>query len=82
MPNNYFATIATGRLTLPPGEYTLELTTDDGARVEVDGKRVIDEWHYQGPTSYTVKIKGGTHNLKVEHFQIDGYAALKVVIRP
>ncbi len=81
VPATYFATVATGKLALPSGEYTLELTTDDGARLFVDGKRVIDEWHYQGPTAYSIKLKGGAHDLRVEHFQIDGYSALKLVVR-
>jgi hypothetical protein len=40
-----FATEADGTITLPTGSYTVELTTDDGGRLSIDGKRVIDEWH-------------------------------------
>jgi hypothetical protein len=82
VPGAYFATVADGVVTLPPGAYRVELTTDDGARLSIDGKRVIDEWHYQGPTSYSATITGGTHRLHVDHFQIDGYSALKVSIVP
>lgn len=83
--NDHFATVADGTFTIQPGDYTLELTTDDGARLSLDGKPLIeDAWHYQGPTLYTrnVHLGAGPHKLHVVHFQIDGYAALKVNLRP
>ena len=83
VPGNYFATVADGALEVPNGEYTLEITTDDGCRVLLDGKTILNEWHYQGPTTYNVDLKlSGKHKLHVEHFQIDGYATLKVNLRP
>lgn len=83
LPSQRTATVAEGTFTINPGDYVLEVTTDDGARVWVDGKEVIQgAWKYQGPTPYTVNLKlGGTHRIRVEHFQIDGYAALKVNLR-
>jgi parallel beta-helix repeat protein len=83
--NDHYATVAEGSFEVPAGTYTIELTTDDGARVWLDGKPLIeDAWKYQGPTAYQreVKLGAGKHTLKVEHFQIDGYAALKLAIKP
>jgi len=80
-----FATICDGSFTVPAGAYTLEVTTDDGARVWVDGKQVItDAWKYQGPTLYTANLllDANPHKIRVEHFQIDGYATLKVNLNP
>jgi hypothetical protein len=82
VPAKQFATVADGEVDLPPGDYILEVTTDDGVRVRVDDKLVVDSWKYQGPTTYTAEIQGGRHRLHVEHFQIDGYATLKVRLRP
>jgi hypothetical protein len=84
LPNDRFATVAEGDLTIEPGNYVIELTTDDGARLWLDGQEVIKgAWKYQGPTQYTAEVRlGGKHHLRVEHFEIDGYAALKVNIRP
>jgi nitrous oxidase accessory protein NosD len=85
LPTTHYATAADGTFTVPAGSYALELTTDDGARVWLDGKPLIeDAWHYQGPTAYarTVSLAGGPHRLRVEHFQIDGYATLKLSIKP
>lgn len=85
LPNDHYATLAEGTFEAPAGEYTFELTTDDGARVWLDGKPLItDAWKYQGPTTYarTVRLAAGTHKVRVEHFQIDGYATLRFGFRP
>ncbi len=82
---DHFATICDGSFVVPAGQYTLELTTDDGARAWVDGKPVVtDGWKYQGPTLYTASLTldAKPHTIRVEHFQIDGYAALKVSLKP
>jgi hypothetical protein len=81
VPGNNFATVAEGNFEVAEGDYVLNVTTDDGARVWVDGNLVIkDAWKYQGPTLYTapLKLSGGKHRIRVEHFEIDGYSALKV----
>ena len=58
--------------------------TPTSGRVWLDGKELsLGAWKYQGPTAYPAKVRlGGNHTLHVEHFQIDGYAALKVALRP
>jgi hypothetical protein len=79
---DYFATVANGTLSIAPGEYVIEVTADDGVRVWLDDKMVLDEWHWQGPTMYPIRAKlGGVHKLRVEHFEIDGYSMLKVNVR-
>lgn len=83
VPNNYFGSIADGTFTIKPGDYIIEVTGDDGIRAWLDGKIIVDEWHYQGPTLYSVKVHlGGAHKLKVNHFQLNGYSALQVRIKP
>lgn len=84
IPNDHFLTIAEGNFTVPPGKYVLNVTTDDGCRMWLDGTLILaDAWKYQGPTAYPIPVTlGGSHKLRVEHFQIDGYAMLKVDLRP
>jgi nitrous oxidase accessory protein NosD len=80
-----YATVSEGTFDVAPGDYNLELTTDDGARVWLDGKPIIeDAWKYQGPTAYTrrITVTSGPHKLRIEHFQIDGYATLKLDLKP
>ena len=80
--NEHFATICEGDFECSAGDYILETTLDDGARVYLDGKLIIDEWHYQAPTLYTRELRlPGKHHIRIEHFQIDGYWTLKVGLR-
>ncbi len=80
VPGDRYATVAEGTFEVPKGDYVLNVTTDDGCRVWVDGELVIkDAWKYQGPTPYAAELKlGGKHRIRVEHFEIDGYSALRV----
>jgi len=84
LPANRFTTVAEGSIRTERGRYALEVTADDGVRVWVDGRQVINAWKYQGPTTYsaTLNLRAGAHKVRVEHFEIDGYAALQLRIRP
>lgn len=80
---DHFGMIATTRLPLPSGEWEFATLSDDGIRVTVDDNTIIDNWTWHGPTRDT-----GTFNLsedktveiRVEHFEIDGYATLELKI--
>lgn len=79
---DYFATVADGTFTIEPGEYVIEVTHDDGVRVSLDGKQVFEDWTYHGPRNDEIKVTlGGSHRLKVEHFELNGYSTLQVRIR-
>lgn len=83
LPGNYFATHAVGEFEIENGTYLLDVITDDGVRVWLDGKLLIDQWHWQGPTLYTREVRlGGKHRLEIKHFEIDGFAALKASLKP
>jgi parallel beta-helix repeat protein len=84
VPADHFITLASGTFEIPSGNYTIDMTTDDGARLWLDDKLIIDQWHYQGPTLYSkdVSLTGGKHTIRVDHYEIDGYSALKVELRP
>ncbi|MDI9639666.1 NosD domain-containing protein [Kamptonema cortianum] len=80
---NHFATVAETEVQVPEGEYILSVTSDDGIRVWVDGKLVIEDWTWHAPKTDTVKLKlGGKHRIKVHHFELDGYSTLKVTLKP
>ncbi len=84
LPADHYLSVAEGRFTIAPGKYVLDVTTDDGCRIWLDDKPILtDAWKYQGPTLYSVPlVLGGTHKIRAEHFQIDGWAALRINLRP
>jgi parallel beta-helix repeat protein len=78
LPQARFAFEATGTLTLPAGEFTLRTISDDGIRVWVDGRLVIDNWDLHGSEIDYAPLTGGRHELRVQYFQIEGWAELRL----
>jgi parallel beta-helix repeat protein len=77
---DHFGMIARTRLPLTKGTWELSTLSDDGVRVNVDGKPVIENWAWHGPTRDSGKLElnaDKTVEIVVEHFQIDGYAVLE-----
>ena len=59
------------------GEYLFGATCDDGVRVLLDGKRVIDDWADGSKRSLSARVrleKGSVHDLVVEYRQAGGDA--------
>ena len=78
VPQSKYAIVATSKVTLAPGTYTLRTISDDAVRVWVDGKRVIDDWTPHESVVDTAPLRGGTHDLRVEYYQVDGWTELRV----
>jgi uncharacterized repeat protein (TIGR03806 family) len=58
--------------------YTLYTTTDDGVRVYINGKLIINEWIDQGPTEWsgTVALKAQQrYNIEMDYYENGGGAA-------
>ena len=76
---NHFGMIARTRLPLAKGTWQFGTLSDDGVRVSVDGKPVIENWAWHGPTADKGELtlpSDKTVEIVVEHFQIDGYSVL------
>jgi hypothetical protein len=76
-----FAARFSGALEAPlAGEYAFHLTSDDGARLYVDGRLVADNDGEHAPTTASgrIALDAGRHALRVEYFDQGGYAALKL----
>jgi outer membrane protein OmpA-like peptidoglycan-associated protein len=62
----------TGKITAPEsGEYLFRALVDDGIRVEIDEKTVINHWEWADSEDFSGKIyleKGQSYDLKVEYF--------------
>lgn len=61
-------------------EYTFYLTTDDGARMKVDGGEIIDAWVPRPPTTSEAKVNlaAGDHEVVVEYFEAGGGAVARL----
>ncbi|HSJ52719.1 MAG TPA: PA14 domain-containing protein, partial [Anaerolineae bacterium] len=69
----------TRSVNLAAGLYRFSVQVDDGARLWVDGRLVIDQWH-DGSNTYTadVNLSGGTHALRLEYYERTGGAMVRL----
>lgn len=73
-----FATLAETSVTLPEGEWEVVVVSDDGVRVFIDGGLAVERWDRHGPTEDRARVipEEGPHAIRIEHFELDGWAAL------
>jgi LysM repeat protein len=78
---DYFSVRCTAQYSFVGGTYQFQATVDDGVKLFVDDALVIDQWHLTSPVTYTADrdLGAGTHAVKVEYFENNGNAVLKVV---
>jgi beta-glucosidase len=73
LPEDRFSVCWTGKLTPPKsGLYALALRSDDGSRLYIDNKLVVDDWGDHAPTLKTAEMElvaGKSYDLRVEYFE-------------
>ncbi|WP_149549389.1 family 16 glycoside hydrolase [Streptomyces marokkonensis] len=80
-----FVTQVTGNIHVPAdGSYTFRLTSDDGSRLLIDGRPVIDHdgLHGAEPKDGTVQLTEGMHSLRIDHFERGGGEQLTLAWQP
>jgi Tol biopolymer transport system component len=79
LPADNFSARWTRRVTFEAGVYRLSAWADDGIRVYVDGKLVLNEWHdSRGDDVYTTElILSGKRQLVVEYYERTGGARVR-----
>jgi len=63
------------------GTYRFSMSSDDGSRLWVDGKLVIDKWYnHDASQVFTadVPLTAGNHNIKMEYYEDKGNAVAKL----
>jgi parallel beta-helix repeat protein len=82
---DHFGLIAQTALKLPKGRWRFRTNSDDGVRVMVNGKPVIENWTWHVPTTNDAifdQPAEGEVSIVVEYFEIDGFATLRLDIDP
>jgi hypothetical protein len=71
-----------GQLEAPAsGTFTLHTVSNDGVRLWVNGKRIIDQWNQQSRTEHkgTIELKAGQrYNVRMEFFEAAGTATAQL----
>ena len=79
LPTNNFSVRWTGTLTVATaGEYLLSTTSDDGSRLWIDGRLVVDNsgTHLSRTVTATVPLTAGAHDVRIEYFDGSGSAVM------
>ena len=83
LAENNFSVRWSGKLTpVESGKYNLGFTADDGARLYLDGRLLIDAWSSNPAKTVTkeVTLEGGrSYDLRMEYFQNNREAVAKLV---
>ena len=73
VPVDHFSASWTGSFNFASGSHTFTTVNDDGARLYIDGTKVLDEWFDQGPTMYTYTTSlSGIHIIRMEYYEDAG----------
>jgi single-stranded DNA-binding protein len=80
IPPDNFSTRWTRTATFEGGRHRFTIVIDDGARLYLDGRLVIDAWRQQAATAYRVEmdLAAGTHSLRMEYFEDAGEAVARL----
>ena len=77
-----FAVRWRGQIVAPAtGTYKIATVTDDGARLWVNGKQLVNAWQDQGPTEFSGYVdleSGKRYDIKMEYYQGGGGAEARL----
>ncbi|MCP5099343.1 MAG: hypothetical protein GY943_27635 [Chloroflexi bacterium] len=75
--NNQFSVRWIGTFVFNESTYGFNTTADDGVRFWLDDQLLVDEWHNQSATTYSINqaITAGSHTLKMEYYENYGNTA-------
>jgi beta-glucosidase len=83
IPFDWYSVRWTGTVTVPAsGVHQLGVEGNDGYRLAVDGKVLIDNWHKQSYGSQlrpVLLLPGSRHTIRLEFFETTGNARVKLV---
>lgn len=86
IPRDNFSVRWTGKIIAPStGTYRLGASTDDGVRLWVDGKLLIESWFDRGATLDLATIKfeaGREYDLRIDYYENTGWSYAGLVWQP
>ena len=75
----------TGLIRIPKdGAYAFTLASDDGSRLLIDGKEIVENGGLHGQEEKTgeVELKAGDHEIRIDYFENDDHATIKLSWTP
>ncbi len=85
IPTDYFSARWDGNFEFDEGEWLFSAGADDGIRLWVDERLVIDQWAPSGTFiihTNTITLDEGNHRVRVEYYDAEGLAGIDVKWEP
>jgi len=86
VPSKNFSARWTGELVAPAtGDYRLGVNADNGVRLFLDDKTIVDDWNYVGERTLITPVHleaGHAYKLRMEYFHTDWESAAQLVWEP
>lgn len=77
LPSDGFSVRLTGRFTVATtGKQRFRWSADDGVRIYLDGRRIVDRWWAPSAGSVTQTVRAGTRMVQLEFVERTGDAAV------
>jgi hypothetical protein len=80
IPDDFFSVRWTRSADFAPGLYRFAVEVDDGARLYLDDRLILDEWRAGGVRTITTeqRLEGGSYELRLEFFERTGRALIRL----
>jgi len=80
LPTDGFSARWTRDQDFQEGTYRFSVHVDDGLRLWVDGRLLMDQWHPSAATTYQAEVylTAGDHPLRVEYYEHTGLALIQL----
>jgi len=84
LPSDNFSVRWTRQVSFPAGAYRFYTRTDDGVRLFVDGRLLIDRWQPMSATTYSgdIQLAAGDHAIRMEYYERSGVASARLWWEP
>jgi hypothetical protein len=78
--SDHFSARWEGRFQFQGGNYTFHAKADDGVRLWVDDRILIDQWNIQGAKEFSksIQLSRAAHGIRVDYFENDGPAVVHI----
>ena len=80
IPHDHFSARWTGNFDHTPGSYRFTVVSDDGVRLWVNNRLLIDEWHDNQNVTYQAEavLPGGSVPVRLDYYENTGAALVKL----
>ena len=82
LPHDHYSVCWTGSVEAKKaGDYSFVAEADDGVRLWIDGKELVNDWNARAPAKFTANVHfeaNSRHDIRMEYYQYQGGAIVRL----